>query len=130
MTTEKHDTAAQDHEADCLMCAVRALTEGDPAATWNPTVEGATIRGVVLRQGEVSTEFGPVPFVDLWRGGTRRVRVMAYAPGLQHALTQGAALIGDRLQVRFDGKATIDRLGHTTHGRSYKRFSANVQRGH
>lgn len=130
MTTEKHDTEAVDHEAGCLMCAVRALTEGNPAATWNPTTEGQTIGGVVLRQGEVSTNFGSIPFVDLWQGGTGRVRVMAYSAGLRRALTESAALIGDRLQVWFDGEATIDRPGHPMHGRPYKRFSANVQRGH
>lgn len=37
MTETTHDATAQDHEDACLMCAVRALTEGDPAATWNPT---------------------------------------------------------------------------------------------
>lgn len=130
MTNEQHDATAQDHEAGCLMCAVRALTEGNPSVTWNPTREGATIAGVVLRQGEVSTTFGPIQFVDLWTGGTGRVRVMAYAATLRVALADGAAQIGDRLQVWFDGQGTIDRPGHPIHGRPYKRFSANVQRGH
>jgi hypothetical protein len=125
MTTTNHD-----HEADCLMCAVRALTEGNPAASWTPSQPGDTISGVVLRQGEVSTNLGPVPFVDLWQGGTGRVRVMAYSAGLRHALADGAALIGDRLQVWFDGEFPIDRPGHPMHGRPYKRYSANVQRGH
>jgi hypothetical protein len=130
MTNEQHDANAQDHEAGCLMCAVRALTEGDPAATWNPTQPGATIGGVVLRQGEVSTDFGRVPYVDLWQGGTGRVRVMAYSGSLRHALSGAAAQIGDRLQLWFDGEGTVDRPGHPIHGRPYKRYSANVQRGH
>lgn len=123
MTTEQHD-----HETNCLMCAVRALTEGDPAATWNPTEAGATISGVVLRQGTLSTDFGPVPFVDLWQGGTGRVRVKAYGAQLRHALDGAAAQIGDRLQVWFDGERTIERGRFA--GKPYKAFSVNVQRGH
>lgn len=130
MTNEQHDATEQDHEAGCLMCAVRALTEGNPAVTWNPEREGATIGGVVLRQGQVSTNLGEIPFVDLWQGGTGRVRVMAYSSTLRRALTDGAPQVGDRLQVWFDGQGTIDRPGHPLHGRPYKRFSANVQRGH
>lgn len=128
MTTEKHDTEGQDHEANCLMCAVRALTEGDPAATWNPTEAGQTISGVVLRQGTLATEFGPVPFVDLWQGGTGRVRVKAYGSGLRHALDQAAALIGDRLQVWYDGETILEK-GRMA-GHPYKHYSSNVQRGH
>lgn len=119
-----------EHEDNCLMCGVRALTEGNPAATWDPREAGATIGGVVLRQGEVSTNFGPIPFVDLWQGGTGRVRVMAYSAQLRHQLSDAAAQIGDRLQVWFDGERTIDRPGHPLNGRTYKAFSANVQRGH
>jgi hypothetical protein len=128
MTTEKHDATAQDHEATCLMCAVRALTEGDPAATWNPTEAGQTVSGVVLRQGTLATDMGPVPFVDLWQGGTGRVRVKAYGSGIQHALSQADAKIGDRLQVWFDGTRVIGKGAMA--GRTVKMFSVNVQRGH
>lgn len=126
----EHNETATDHEATCLMCAVRALTEGDPAATWTPTTEGQTISGVVLRMGTRATDFGPVPFVDLWTGGIGRVRIMAYASTLRHALDGVAAQIGDRLSVWFDGEGIVDRPGRPMHGRPYKRFSANVQRGH
>jgi len=125
MTTTTHD-----HEADCLMCAVRALTEGVPAVTWNPRTPGATISGVVLRKGTVSTNFGEVPFVDLWTGGTGRVRVLAGGFQFRHVLDGAAAEIGDRLQIWFDGERTIDRPGHPVHGRTYRTFSVNVQRGH
>lgn len=124
MTTEQHD-----HQDNCLMCAVRALTEGDPAAIWNPERPGATISGVVLRQGEVSTTFGPVPFVDLWQGGTGRVRVLAYQASLRHQITGAAAQVGDRLQVWFDGTQEVEIKGS---GRMmpYKVFRVTVQRGH
>jgi hypothetical protein len=119
-----------DHQADCLMCAVRALTEGDPAVTWTPDTEGQTISGVVLRKGNLSTDFGTIPFIDLWLGGQTRVRIKAYGSPLRHALDSVAAQIGDRLSVWFDGEAVIDMPGRPMHGKPYKKFSANVQRGH
>lgn len=128
MTDTEHDTAAQDHEATCLMCAVRALTEGDPAATWTPETTGQTISGVVLRKGELSTDWGRVPFVDLWMGGTGRVRIKAYGAALRHAIEGVAPLIGDRLQVRYDGERVIESGKFA--GRQTKAYSANVQRGH
>jgi hypothetical protein len=125
MTTEQHD-----HPDTCLMCAVRALTEGAPAATWAPREPGQTISGVVLRQGEVETDFdmGPVPFVDLWQGGTGRVRVVAYAATLRLALSQAGAQVGDRLQLRYDRDRTVEK--GVMAGRTVKVFIAEVQRGH
>lgn len=123
MTETKHN-----HETDCLMCAVRALTEGDPAATWSPTEAGQTISGVVLRMGTLTTDFGLIPFVDLWQGGTDRVRVKAYNGTLRHALDGAAAQIGDRLQIWFDGVKVIQNGRRV--GQKRWEFSANVQRGH
>jgi hypothetical protein len=124
-------TEPVDHEADCLMCAVRALTEGDPAVRW-PTDDSMaeTVSGVVLRQGEVSTNLGQFPFVDLWLGRSNRVRVMAYNDSLRHALSGAAAQVGDRLTIRFDGEQIIDRPGRPLHGRPYKTYTVEVQRGH
>lgn len=122
------DMTEQDHEANCLMCAVRALTEGDPAATWVPDTAGQSISGVVLRKGELATDLGRIPFVDLWQGGTGRVRVRAYSGQLRHVLDQAAALIGDRLEIWYDGERIME--SGRMKGRTYKAFSANVQRGH
>lgn len=132
MTTGMHDATTPDHETDCLMCAVRALTEGDPAATWGqtPMEPGATISGVVLRQGEKAMAFGKTPFVDLWMGGTGRVRVMPFGAAFAHALAGAAAQVGDRVTVRFDGEQIIDRPGRPMHGRPYKTYTVEVQRGH
>lgn len=114
------------HQADCLMCAVRALTEGTPPI-WNPQTEGEQTSGVILTTGEVSTNLGMVPFVDLWRGGLERIRIMAYAASLRHALESAAGLIGDTLTVWYDGKRDVKLNTGTT---SYRAFSANAQRGH
>jgi hypothetical protein len=123
-TTNEHE-----HADGCLMCAVRALTEGDPAATWTPEREGATISGVVLRMGELPTNFGMIPFVDLWLGGTSRVRVKAYGAQLRDAIKSSAPLVGDRLSVWFDGERTIPANGRHRE-LTYRSFSVNVQRGH
>lgn len=124
----EHETP--DHEATCLMCAVRALTEGDPAVTWNPAMNaiGETISGVVLRIGEKENVFGPIPFVDLWRGGTGRVRVMAWSGTLRYELTSAAPQVGDRLSVKYVGEDTV-RDGRMA-GKTYRKFAVTVQRGH
>lgn len=123
----EHDKT--NHEATCLMCAVRALTEGDPATTWRPELAGESVSGIVLRKGTVATDFGQVPFVDLWLGGHSRVRVMAFSGSLRHALDGVAAQIGDRLQVWYDGKREIPE-GRFAGVREMRTFTANVQRGH
>ena len=109
------------------MCAVRALTEGVPA-TWTFENAGDTTSGVVLKKGNVATDFGPVPFVDLWLGGSQRIRVMAWGSQLRHAIDGAEPQIGDRLQVWFDGEQELTKGPMA--GRIIKRFSANVQRGH
>lgn len=125
----EHDETTADHEATCLMCAVRALTEGDPATTWRPELAGESITGVVLRMGELVTDFGRARFVDLWLGGQSRVRVVAASATLRHALDGVAPQIGDRLSVWYDGRR-IAPAGTKMAGREYRSFTANVQRGH
>lgn len=115
------------HADGCLMCAVRALTEGTPKV-WSPETSGESVSGVVLRTGTVATNFGPILFVDLWPGGHERIRIMAYGNRLRHVLDDAAALIGDTLTVWFDGEKTV--TSGPMAGRNYKDYSANVQRGH
>jgi hypothetical protein len=123
MTTENHS-----HQDECLMCAVRALTEGNPPV-WQFTDKGDNVSGVVLKMGNVSTDFGQVPYVDLWLGGHRRSRIMAYASMLRHAIEGQAPQIGDTVTVKFEGTKEFQ-PGTTTHGRTYKLFTVTVERGH
>lgn len=109
------------------MCAVRALTEGKPEV-WAPETPGQNVSGVVLRQGTVDGPFGSAPFVDLWRGGRDRIRIVAYPAMLRHTLDRAEAQVGDTLTVWFDGTRTIERGPRA--GQPYKAFSSNVQRGH
>lgn len=76
------------------MCAVRALTSGEPEVTWRPETEGQEVSGVVLSQGETASYYGPAPYVDLWLGGAARVRVVANPIMLRAALERAAPEVG------------------------------------
>lgn len=111
----------------CLLCAVRALTEGTPEI-WNPG-EPATVTGVVLRQGHLPSTFQTsVPFVHLWVEGLRRVRIMGYGLTLGTALEGAALQIGDTLTVEYLGYRTIERGKWA--GRPYRHHEISVKRGH
>lgn len=117
-----------DHQNNCLMCAVRALTEGTPP-TWIWNNPGDSVSGVVLSMGLTHQRVvGSVPYVDIWKGGRERVRVIAHSSAFRAALDSVAAQIGDTLTVRFDGEDVIQ-VGRFQ-GKPYKKFSASVQRGH
>lgn len=113
---------------DCLMCAVRQLTEGEPEEGWHPDL-GDTVSGAVLRVGHHATPFGGmVPFVDLWLGGFRRVRVIAYSTVLARKLMDQELKVGDRVRIAYIGRKPIERGRHA--GREVRDFSVMVERGH
>jgi len=118
------------HEDGCLMCAVRALTEGR-AKEWIPE-EPAEVTGVVLRQGTQPSHFsisGPVPFIELWLGGTKRTRITGHSSMLS-SLIDGAELqVGDTATVRYLGKRAAMRKS-TGESYDYKVYEVEVQRGH
>lgn len=114
----------------CIMCAVRALTEGEPAVFWTPE-PGQSVSGVVLRIGHEPNEFHPsgrVLFVDLWTGGTGRIRVRAYAGSLENAIRTAEVVVGDRLTLTRGEDGTLTKGMYA--GRQYKMFTADVRRGH
>jgi hypothetical protein len=121
------------HEDDCLMCAVRALTEGR-AKEWNPE-EPAEVTGVILHRGTQPTHFsGSAPFVELWLGGRERVRVTGHAMVLG-SLIEGAELqVGDTVTIRYTGKKEAKltpsqaRTGKAAN--TYKTYDLEVRRGH
>lgn len=115
------------------MCAVRALTEGR-AKEWGMAPyleEGATVTGVILRQGVQPSHYQdqPVPYVELWLGGVKRVRVTGHSMALREALISAEPQVGDTLTVRFDGiKELPAKGGHPA--RNYKTWTATIERGH
>jgi hypothetical protein len=127
MTDETHD-----HQDNCLMCTVRALTSGRPN-NWFPANEGDRVTGVILRMGEEPSVFAPeqtstVKVVDLWQGGRNRVRITAYGSMLTAALSRAEPEVGDTLTVIYDGEKTIE-SGRFA-GRPYRAFRVEIQRGH
>lgn len=110
------------------MCAVRALTSGEPEVTWRPETEGQEVSGVVLSQGETASYYGPAPYVDLWLGGTARVRVVANPIMLRAALERAAPEVGDTLTVWFEGWS--EPIHGPARNRSVRVFRAAVRRGH
>lgn len=128
MTTMMIET----HDWDgCLMCAVRALTEGR-AKDWSMDPErkvGDTITGVVLRQGQQPSHFeAQVPYVELWLGGAERVRVAGHGMVLREALLAAEIQVGDTVTVTFEKVAEIQKGPRA--GTTYKVYEVTVQRGH
>jgi hypothetical protein len=127
MTTEKHNADG------CLMCAVRALTEGEPNA-WVPGETGSGVTGVVLAMGETDSPSiydltgQNIPYVDLWLGGRERVRIMAFGATLRRAVEKADPKIGDTLTVTFDGYGEINTGKHR--GLKFRQHTVNVVRGH
>lgn len=125
-------TEIQGHHADgCLMCAVRALTEGR-AKEWAPGDEPCEISGIVLRQGTQPTAWSndPVPFIELWLGGQSRTRVTGHSAVLSSLIIGAEIQVGDTVTVRYLGKADTkpDRRTGTVH--QYRKFELSVERGH
>lgn len=125
-------TTTTNHESDgCPVCIVRALTEGEPKAWW-PT-EPASVKGVVLQYGRTTTRFstyigdGTIPYVDLWLGGTDRVRIPGYGSAGRE-LDRLEPTVGDTLTVAYTGVGTIDRGKYA--GRAYRMHTIEITRGH
>lgn len=121
-------TEIQGHHADgCLMCTVRALTEGR-AKEWQ-TGEPGEVTGVVLRQGTQPTAWSndPVPFIELWLGGQSRVRVTAHSSVLNSLIVGAEIQVGDTVTVRYLGKRPTTVRGKPM---EYKAFELSVERGH
>ena len=111
----------------CIMCAVRTLTEGTPRV-WTPGTPGQSVNGAVLAHGTTDTNFSPVPYVDLWLGGTARIRVILFGFSLQQGVKDAQAQIGDRLEIRFNGMKMVESVRLPS--RPYRDFSVGVTRGH
>lgn len=128
MTTTNHDHAGR---VDCPVCLVRALTEGEPKVWW-PN-EPASVKGVVLWSGSVPSPYAmlatdTIPVVDLWLGGTDRVRISGVGAMLGEAIKKAAPTVGDTLTVTYIGQGTIER-GKMA-GRAYRMHTVEIERGH
>jgi hypothetical protein len=124
MTTTKHKPDG------CPVCIVRALTEGQPKPWW-PS-EPASVKGVVLWVGSVPSPYAvlareTIPTVDLWIGGTDRIRIVGYG-SVGREFDRLKPTVGDTLTVTYTGQGTIDSGKYA--GRAYRRHTVELQRGH
>lgn len=120
----------------CLVCAVRAMTQGRPK-DWAMTKDlapGSTVTGVVMRTGSQPTHYNtdPVPFLDLWIGGVDRVRVTGHSQSLREQIVSAEAEVGDTVTATFveirHFQSKFDRPGDAP--RTMKIFEVSVERGH
>lgn len=112
------------------MCIVRALTEGEPRHWW-PS-EPASVKGVVLWAGTVPSPYtvlasDTLPVVDLWLGGTDRIRIVGYG-SVGREFDRLKPTTGDTLTVTYTGRGTIDSGKYA--GRAYRMHTVELQRGH
>lgn len=118
------------HEDGCLMCAVRALTEGR-AKEWMPDLDSLEeVTGVVLRQGTQPSAYGAKLFVEIWLGGTERRRITGYAAVLESLIENAELQVGDTVTIRYTGLAETKKHGPDGEFLKYKTFELEVQRGH
>jgi hypothetical protein len=119
---------------DCLLCAVRQLTEGDgPAAALE--LEGENASGVVLKiedtkyptQQLMGQEIKGLA-VTLWTGGMDRVRAVSYSAVFRAQLESAAPQVGDRLTIIRLADGRVDR--GKFQGRQFSQWSLTVERGH
>lgn len=116
---------------DCLLCAVRQLTEGDgPFAALE--LEGESASGVVLKIEDPAQQLMGQEIkglaVTLWTGGMDRVRVVSYSPAFRARFESAAPQIGDRLTVTRMADGRVDR--GRFQGRRFSEWSVEVERGH
>lgn len=122
MTSHEHEQGT-----GCLLCAVRAMTEGVPPVWWPDEPE--TITGVILRKGSKTDDFfGSIGFIDLWLGGGERRR-LNLVRGLNRVVGDTEPQIGDTLTVNFEGIKRVE-LPSRFAGHQYRVHSASIVRGH
>ena len=119
------------HQEGCLLCAVRALTEGEPEYI-EFKEPGDEVKGVVIRTGRrlsaMALDGDGYPYVWLWLGGHERVGVVGYGTTMRAGLMDADAKVGDTLTIRFEERTEI-KTGRFA-GKPYSRYSVAVQRGH
>lgn len=132
MNPHSATTTTYAHHDNCLMCVVRALTEGEPAVKWRGANPGDEITGVVLKIGSEPHQFGRdgrMLFMDLWLGGPGRARIWAGPATLENAITTSEPIVGDRVTVRYVRDGVVRSRG-PFHGKPFRIYEVDVKRGH
>lgn len=135
-------TAADFDEADDLFGADGASTTGadfddaddllnsvqeDDAEGWVPTERGESVSGVVVKVGEVRSDFSDdmCPTVTVQTKDGDKYRVIGYGSVLKRELEDAAPKVGDLLAVKYWGEKVLKKGKFA--GKNYKHFSVAVK---
>lgn len=135
-------TAADFDEADDLFGADGASTTGadfddaddllnsvqeDDAEGWVPTERGEAISGVVVKVGEVRSDFSDdmCPTVTVQTKDGDKYRIIGYGSVLKRELEDAAPKVGDLLAVKYWGEKVLKKGKFA--GKNYKHFSVAVK---
>lgn len=141
-TTTTSPTAADFDEAEDLFGADGASTTGadfddaddllnsvqeDDAEGWVPTERGEAISGVVVKVGEVRSDFSDdmCPTVTVQTKDGDKYRVIGYGSVLKRELEDAAPKVGDLIAVKYWGEKVLKKGKFA--GKNYKHFSVAVK---
>lgn len=111
-------------DADDLLDSVQE----DDAEGWVPTERGESISGVVVKVGEVRSDFSDdmCPTVTVQTKTGDKFRVIGYGSVLKRELEDAAPKVGDLLAVKYWGTKVLKK--GKFQGKEYKHFSVAVKR--
>lgn len=118
------DTSDTDFDdADDLLNSVQE----DDAEGWVPTERGEAISGVVVKVGEVRSDFSDdmCPTVTVQTKDGDKYRVIGYGSVLKRELEDAAPKVGDLLAVKYWGEKVLKKGKFA--GKNYKHFSVAVK---
>lgn len=109
--------------ADDLLNSVQE----DDAEGWVPTERGESVSGVVVKVGEVRSDFSDdmCPTVTVQTKDGDKYRVIGYGSVLKRELEDAAPKVGDLLAVKYWGEKVLKKGKFA--GKNYKHFSVAVK---
>lgn len=110
-------------DADDLLNSVQE----DDSEGWVPTERGESVAGVVIKVGEVKSDFDDdlCPTVTIKTKEGDKFRVIGYGAVLKRELADAKAQVGDLIAVKYWGERTLKKGKFA--GRPYKHYSVAVK---
>lgn len=106
--------------------------EEDDSEGWVPTEKGEGIVGLVVKTGEVRSDFAKpgedamCPTVTIQTSDGTKYRVIGYGKVLKDQLIETAPKVGDTLAVKYFGEKPIKKGPYA--GKTYKHFQVAIRR--
>lgn len=104
----------------------------DDSEGWVPTEKGESLSGIVVKVGEVRSDFAKpgedpmVPTVTVQTRDGSKYRVIGYGSVLGREIRDAAPQVGDLFAVKYFGEKPIKKGAYA--GKMYKHFSVGVRR--